>query len=172
MTVIIHIGRRVPRSWYRRTASRVKGLMTFQENIWQIVKQSLAKAKRKAKEDGRLRFEIVNEVENEDMHYQLEWKKITIQGSPEMEEDEYNDSIKMYDSLGKVFKQEFPVDNNLAKHFNSKVLSLGKVEEAYKEGYGAMESNNISNKLLEMGILTHIDWIKDFDIRDDPTEQN
>ena len=168
MTVVIHIGRRVPRSWYRRTASKVKGLMTFQENIWQIIKQSLTKAKRKAKEDGRLSFVMTNEDELEDMHYMLQWIKIVIQGSPEMEEEEYNDSMKMYDSLGKVFKQDFQVDEKMAKHFNSKkILSIGKVQEAYKQGYGSMETNNIANKLLEMGILTHIEWNKDFESRDD-----
>lgn len=167
MTVVVHIGRRVPRSWYRRGAAKIKGLMTFQENIWQMITQSLNTARKKANADGRLKFIITKEVENEDMNYQLEWRKVTIQGTPEMEEDEYKDTLKLYDKLGKSFKKDFEVDSRLAKHFKSKILNGSKVEEAYEKGYGAMESNNISNKLLEMGILTHVEWIKDFDSREE-----
>jgi len=54
----------------------------------------------------------------------------------------------------------------MKKHFKTRVLSQMKIDDAYKKGYGAMEDNNIANKLLEMGILTHIEWIKDFDTRD------
>lgn len=165
MTVIVHVGRRVPTSWFRRGAARIKGLMTFQENIWQMISQSLNLAKKKAVADGRMIWVISREKEPEDMNYQLEWIKVKIQGTKEMEEDEYKDSLKLYDKLSKAFKKDFDVDSNLAKHFKSKFLSPSKIEDAYEKGYGAMENNNISNKLLEMGILTHIEWIKDFDTR-------
>lgn len=141
--------------------------MTFQENIWQIIKQSLTKAKKKAEGHEGISFVMTHDTENEDMHYQLQWIKIVIQGTPEMEEEEYEESMKMYDSLGKVFKQEFQVDEKMAKHFSTKALNMAKVEEAYQQGYGAMESNNIANKLLEMGILTHIEWNKDFETREE-----
>ncbi len=167
MTVMVHIGRRVPRSWYRRGAAKIKGLITFQENIWQMIVQSLNTAKKKAIADGRMKFVIVKDIENEDMNYQLEWRKVTIQGTPAMEEEEYKDSLKLYDKLGKSFKKDFEVDTRLAKHFKSKFLNSTKVDEAYKKGYGAMEKNNISNKLLEMGILTHVEWINDFDSREE-----
>jgi hypothetical protein len=165
MTVLIHIGRRLPRSWYRRHAAKIKGLMTFQENIWQMICQSLNTAKKKALADGRMKFVITRETENEDMNYQLEWRKVTIQGTPEMEEEEYNDSLKLYDKLSKSFKKDYEVDDRLSKHFQSKLLSPVKIDDAYKAGFGCMENNNISNKLLEMGILTHVEWQKDFDTR-------
>jgi len=167
MTVVIHIGRRVPRSWYRRGAAKIKGLMTFQENIWQMIVQSLNTARKKAQADGRMKFIITKETENEDMNYQLEWRKVTIQGNSEMEKEEYEDSLKLYDKLGKSFKKDFEPDNRLAKHFKSKLLNGVKIEEAYHKGYGAMKTNNIANKLLEMGILTHIEWINDFDSREE-----
>lgn len=141
--------------------------MTFQENIWQMIDQSLKTAKRKAVADGRMKFVIERETENEDLNYQIEWRKVIIQGSPEMEEEEYEDSMKMYGALSKHFKKDFEVDTRLANHFKSKVLNSTKVEEAYQQGYGAMKTNNIANKLLEMGILTHVEWNKDFDSRDD-----
>lgn len=165
MTVIMHIGRRVPKNWFKRTASKVKGLITFQENIWQMIMQAISLAKRKAQADGRMFWNIEKNRENEDMYYMIEWRKVVIQGTQEMEEDEYKDCLKLYSSLGKTLKKEMPVDDNMRKHFKSKILSGIKVEEAYREGYGSLEDNNISNKLLEMGILTHVEWIKDFDTR-------
>lgn len=167
MTVIVHIGRRVPNSWFKRTAQRVKGLMTFQENIWQIIKQSLSTAKRKAEVDGRLKFIMTYDDEKEDMYYKIQWIKIVIQGNEEMEKEEYEESLKLYDSLGKMFKKDYPEDNKLSKHFNSKLLSKDKIKQAYEKGYGSVKNNNISNKLLEMGILTHVEWIKDFNTRDE-----
>jgi len=165
MTVVFHVGRRVPKSWYRRTASRVKGLMTFQENIWQIIEGSLKKAKKKADGHSDVVFKLLKEEESEDLHYKLQWRKVIIKGTPAVEEEEYTDILNMYSDLGKVMKKDFPVDDKLAKHFKSNILSPKKVEEAYKEGYGAMKNNNMANKLLEMGILTHAEWNKDFETR-------
>lgn len=167
MTVKVHIGRRVPKSWFRRTASKAKGLLTFQENIWQMITKSLETARKKAQNDGRMKFIITRENESEDMNYQIEWRKVTIQGTPEMEEDEYKDTLKMYDALSKSFKKDIDKDDRLAAHFKTKVLTPLQLQEAYKKGYGAMEDNNIANKLLEMGIMTHVVWEKDFDIREE-----
>jgi len=166
MTVLFKVGRRVPKSWYRRTARRIKGLMTFQENIWQIIVGSLKKAKKKADGHKGIIFKLEKITESEDMHYQIEWCKITIRGTPEMEEDEYTDILNMYSNLGKTMKKDFAVDKNLAKHFKTKILTPIQLEDAYKKGYGSMKDNNIANKLLEMGILTHVEWIKDFEGRE------
>ena len=166
MTVLISIARRTPRNWFKRQAGKAKGLMTFQENIWQIIKQSLTKAKKAANADGRVDFVLTNEVETEDLHYQLEWLRIKIQGNEEDEKEEYEDSLQMYKSLSKILKKELPQDESMKSHFKTKLLSTDKVQEMYKQGYGASGDNNIANKLLEMGILTHIEWDKDFDSRD------
>lgn len=165
MTVILHIGRRVPRSWFRRQTTRVAGLISFQENIWLMIKQSMNLAKKKANASGTITFVIENHDEDEDMNYKLQWLKITIQGTKEQEEDEYNDALKLYDSLGKVFKKDLPKDERLARHFKTKILSGKKVEEAYKKGYGVSKDSNLADKLLEMGILTHLEWIEDYDSR-------
>jgi len=167
MTLIINIGRRVERTWFKRNAQRVKGLISFRENIWMMIKQSLNLAKRKATASGTLKFVMTHDVEIEDMHYQLEWLKIIIQGTKEQEEEEYNESMQLYSQLNKVFKKEMPKDPNMMKHIKSKVLSGVKVEEAYKKGYGAFNDNNLANKLLEMGIITHIEKVDDFASRTD-----
>ena len=165
MTVIFHVGRRVPRSWFRRHAGKVKGLITFQENIWQMIKMGLNQAKKRANQSGKINFVLTNSRENEDLNYEIEWIKVIIRGSEIAEEDEYNDCLKIYGPLNKTMKREIPKDDRLKKHFKTKVLSLSKVDEAYKEGYGAAGDSNMSNKLLEMGILTHVEWIKDYESR-------
>lgn len=166
MTVIVQIGRRVPKSWFKRGAARVKGLMTFQENIWQMIVQSLKMAKKKADSDGRMTFVLTKQMEPENLHYMFEWVKIVIQGTPEMELEEYNDSMKLYDKLGKSFKKDFDIDTRLSKHFKSKIVNAAQIEDAYKKGYGCVEKNNIAKKLLEMGIVTLIEKIDDFDSRE------
>ncbi len=166
MVVVLHIGRRVPRSWFRRQANMVSGLISFQENIWLIVKQSMNLAKKKANASGSITFVITTHDEDEDMNYKLQWLKITIQGTKEQEEDEYNDCLKLYDSLGKIFKKDLPKDERLGRHFKTKLLSSDKVKDAYEKGYGASKESNLADKLLEMGILTHVEKIDDYDTRD------
>jgi len=160
------VGRRIPKSWFRRQGNRVVGLISFQENLWQIIKQSLGLAKKKANASGKLDFMMTNDREDEDLNYEIEWIKIIIRGSREQEQEEYEEALQMYQPLGKILKREMPKDERLERHFKSKILNNTKVHDAYEKGYGASDKNNISNKLLEMGILTHMEWIDDFDSRE------
>jgi len=41
MTVLVHIGRRVPRNWFKRAGRTAAGFISFQENIWIIIKQAM-----------------------------------------------------------------------------------------------------------------------------------
>jgi len=168
ITLKILIGRRLPKSWFRRTAKTIGGLISFQENIWIMINQSLSLAKKKANADGRLKFVMSKDRESEDLHYYIEWLKIIIQGNEEQEKEEYEETMQLYGPLNKVLtKKEIPKDERLSKHFKTKILSTAQVEQAYKKGYGAIQDNNLANKLLEMGILTHVEWIKDFNSRED-----
>jgi glycyl-tRNA synthetase alpha subunit len=111
-------------------------------------------AKKKANASGKIKFVVTYDTESEDINYQLEWIKVVIQGTEKQEEEEYNEAMQMYTTLGEVFKKnEMPKDARFSKHFKTKILSTSKVSEAYKAGHGAMKDNNIANKLLEMGIL-------------------
>lgn len=134
-----------------------------------MIESSMKMGMRKCNATGKGKWVQTKDTEKEDIHYQLEWIKIVIQGSKEFEKEEYEDALNLYKSFGQTFKRdlEIPSDNPLKKHFKTKVLSQAKVSEAYKKGYGSVENNNISNKLLEMGILTHVEYIDDHDSRDD-----
>jgi len=166
MTVVVHIGRRVPRGWFKRTATKAKGLLSFQENIWLIIKQSMSMAKKKANASGKIKFVITNDNEIEDLNYMIEWMVIIIQGNEEQEKEEYEEANEMYSTLGTLFKKDMPKDERLQKHFKTKILNSSKVEEAYQKGYGASKGSSIADKMLEMGILTHVEWNKDFDSRE------
>ena len=167
MSVIMHIGRRIPKKWFKRQMSRAAGLLSFQENFWVMVNQAFSLAKRKCNQSGKGTWVQTKEMESEDLHYQIEWLKIIIRGSEEFEKEEYEEAQKFYCAFDKHFKKELKTDANMKKHFKSKVLNAVKIEDAYKKGYGTMGSNNIANKLLEMGILTHLEFVKDYDLRQD-----
>ncbi len=178
MTIIINIGRRVPCAWIRRTGRAVQGLMSFQENLWMIIKQSMNMAKKAANKSSEdVKYVITYDDEIEDINYKIEWMKIVVQGSEEIEIDEYDKIQRFYMPLKKYFKKEFPKDDNMKKHFKTKILTSAQVEEAYEKGYGNMEQeiqqkdgtqrkSSIADKMLEMGILTHFEWNKDFDTRE------
>jgi len=166
MTVLVHIGRRVPRNWFKRVGRTAAGFISFQENIWIIIKQAMSLARRRANESGKIKFIITHEEEEEDLNYKIHWLKIVIQGTEEQEKEEYDDTMKLYLPLNKIFKKEMPKNEHMASHFKTKVLSGAKVEEAYKQGHGALNDGNVANKLLEMGILTHVEWVKDYNTRE------
>jgi len=166
MTVIIKVGRRVPKSWFKRTAVKAKGLISFQENIWIIISQSFKTARSKANStNSDLKINIIKDIENEDLHYQLEWMKVIIQGNEKEEKEEFEEANMLYKNIEKHMKKELPKDGTMSKHFKTKILSNEQIQDAYKKGYGVAQNTNMSNKLLEMGILTHIEWKKDFNER-------
>jgi len=167
MTVSIMIGRRVPKRWFTRQMGKAAGLITFQENIWVMISQSMSLGKRKCNQSGKGEWIQTKEIESEDLHYNIEWLKILIKGSEEFEKEEYEDSMKLYGAFDKQFKKDIKGNLDMKKHFKSKILNAAKVEEAYEKGYGSIGDRTIADKLLEMGILTHIEWIKDFELRKD-----
>ena len=166
MTLFVNIGRRVPRNWAKRTMSKVGGLLTFQENIWIMINNSLKLAKKKATEaNNGVTFTLMRDNEHEDIAYDIEWIKVIIQGTRKQELEEQSDTMKMYDAFGTTFKKHFSgfgQDPNLKKQFKSKILSEKQVNNAYDQGYGSLKDTSVSQKLLEMGIMTHVDFVDDF----------
>lgn len=167
MTVIIKIGRRISKNWTKRLTDKGLGLINFQTNLWVIISQSLQLAKRKANESKTLEFVLTKKIESEDLYYNLEWQEIIIRGTKEQEQEEYKEAMGLYDTLGKIVKKDVTLkDDNLAAHFKTKELSAEAVQDAYKKGYGASQDSTIAQRLLEMGILTHIEHIDDFETRE------
>ena len=167
ITVVLYVGRRTPKNWFKRQMSRAAGLISFQENMFQMLKQAFSLAKRKCNQSGKGEWIQTKEIESEDLHYNIEWIKILIRGTEEFEKEEYEEAQRLYEPFNKHFKKDFKVDDSMKKHFKSKVLNAVKVEDAYKKGYGCLGDNNLANKLLEMGILTYIEFVRDYDLRKD-----
>jgi hypothetical protein len=135
--------------------------MTFQENMWLIIDRSMIIAKKKATASNTgISFVKQSYREPENMHFDLEWIVITIEGNPQQEQEEYDEAMQMYKGLKSVFKKDLPKDNEFMKPFKTTRLTIEQLEKAYKEGYGAIGDQSISQKLLELGILTHIEKIE------------
>lgn len=161
MTVIVKIARRVPRNWFKRTAYKFKGLMTFQENIWLIIERSMTIAKKKATaSNSGIIFTKQTYREPEDINFDLEWIEVTIEGNPMQEQEEYEEAMGMYKSLKQLFKSELPKDDAFTKPFKTTRLTEKQLEQAYKAGYGNVGEDTISQKLLELGIMTYIEKIE------------
>jgi len=166
MTVKFTIGRRVPRNFFKRGVQQIADVLSFQEHIWYIINNSLKLAKRKAKVGNpNLIFVIERYKENEDMNYVIQWTKLSIKGTEKEEEGEYTDILKFYTPLGKVFDKNKKLTDSkdkLSGMFKSKVINMSDVEKMYKLGLDETGENNISNKLLEIGIMSNVEWEKDF----------
>jgi len=165
MVVIFKIGRRVPRNFFRRNIDKLNNILTFQEHLWSIISSSISLAKKRAREaKSDINFEIVKENEVEDLNYQIQWLTVTINGTKEQEEDEYGDLLKFYAPLKSVFdKNKFMVDDktkNLKNMFKSKLVNVVELEKMYKAGLDNIDKNNMQNKLLEVGIMSNIEYLK------------
>jgi len=176
MTVIAMIGRRRHRNPFRGAVQVLNGVFAFQEHMWIIINSSFNMAKKQAKEsDKNIAFIVTKEKENEDLIYCIEWIKIVVQGTEEQEQEEYDEFNKMYEQCGKIIKKDLnigSVDNNMKQHFKTKMLNLTELKDAYEKGYGATRDNSISQKLLELGILTHLKIEKDYENRDMTRKQD
>jgi len=164
MTVSFDVGRRLPRNWFKRGLQKMSDILTFQEHIWYIITSSLRLAKKRAKKAGsELVFIIEKDKEDEDINFMIEWIRIKIKGTEAEEEDEYKDLLKFYEPLNKVFdKNKLKADNPAFKAmFKSKIVNIKTMEKMYKQGLNETGANTIQNKLLELGILSNIEWVKD-----------
>ena len=123
MTLIVRMGCRQPKNWFKRTANKVSGLVSFRTNLWEMINQSMRMGKKKCNASEKGTWVTTKKIESEDLHYNIEWLVHTIQGSKEFEAEEFADSQDLYKQFGKLFsKKEFPTDKNLSKHFKTKVL--------------------------------------------------
>lgn len=172
MTLYVKIGRRMVRRGFVRYSQRINNLLNGQEQIWRMIHMAMSTAKRRANsapEPDRVDFVKTEKLDHESLQFDIEWILITIKGRPEQELEEYDESMKMYDALSsrmRKIKIENPHADALQQQFKTKRLSVDEVNEAYAAGYGAMRDKSIASKLLELGILTHVKLVKDYDTRD------
>jgi len=168
MVVTIKIGRRVPRNFFKRMAHNTAGLLTFQENMWLIISRALQMSKNKCDSmpEEQVQITIQNKDEEDGLHYKFQWKIVTISSLfPEKEKEEYDAFMNLYERVGairKILTQKIDANADISGAVKgSKVLSEKQWTEAKEAGYGALNNKDIASKLLEMGIITHIEWKPD-----------
>lgn len=168
MVVIIKIGRRIPRSFFKSAIYRTAGFLTFQENIWLIISRALQMSKNMcdSKPEEEVQMTIQNKDEDDGLHYKFQWKIVTISSIfPDKEKEEYDVFMTLYEKVGAIkgiLTKKIDANPEFSKPLKgSKVLNEVKWEEARKAGFGAMNNKDISSKLLEMGIITHAEWRPD-----------
>lgn len=170
MVVTIKIGRRVPRNFFKSVGHKAAGLLTFQENMWLIISRALQMSKNACdnKPEEQVIITLQNKDEDDGLHYKFQWKIMTISSIfPEKEKEEYDSFMTLYERVGairKVLNQKIETNSDISATMkNSKVMSEKQWTEAREAGYGALKNKDIASKLLEMGIITHIEWRPDKD---------
>lgn len=166
MTVIIKLGRRIPRNFYKRMMYKTAGLLSFQENIWLMICRAFQMSKNAADRnpDKNVSISIKSVDEAEDLHYVIQWKIVTVSSIfKEKELEEYNAAMQMYDRFSvmkTLLNKKVESNDEFKRVFRSKFISPEEFEKAKEAGFGALSDKNIANKLLELGIFTVIskDW--------------
>ena len=164
MTVYVRYGRNVPKLFYKRLWQRLKGWITFQEELWQMINMSLNKARNAAKKDGSIIFNVEKTTEKDEIDdkYVYEWIEVIIQGNNSQEKEEYNEAMEMYQKLIKEKGKKIPkYEATYLRKIMNKINSSKKHGRAYKAGEKEIKKSNMANKLLEMGILTDVEWVKE-----------
>jgi hypothetical protein len=172
MVVIIKIGRRVPRSFFKGVAYKAGGFLTFQENIWLIINRALQMSKNMcdSKPEEQVQITIQGKEEDDGLHYKFQWKIMTISSIfPEKEKEEYEIFMTLYERMGAIkalMNKKIDTNPEFSKSLvNSKVMTEKQWEAAKEAGYGAMNNKDIASKLLEMGIITYAEWKPDKDLK-------
>jgi len=170
MVVTIKIGRRVPRNFFKRAAYKTAGLFTFQENLWLMISRALQMSKNKCDSmpEEQVRITIQNKEEDDGLHYRFEWKIVSVSSIfPEKEKEEYDAFMNLYERIGtikKIVNQKIETNPEISAEIKkSKYITEAQWKEAKAAGYGALKNKDIASKLLEIGIVTHIEWKPDKD---------
>lgn len=165
MVVTIKIGRRVPKGFAKRLIHKTEQIFSLQEQVWLLIVQAFGMAKKAA--DARPEEQVVITIEKKDesegLYYQIEWRIIKISSIiKEKELEEYNEVMNIYEkfSILKKHDKKFEDNDDLKKPFKSEVLPEQQFINAKEKGFGAVGDLLISEKLLELGIITDIqkDW--------------
>ncbi len=170
MTVVVRIGRRYRKGF----VDRVKGPYMVQSMIWRNVDYGFMLAERKMKIFAKKnpttftytkqKFkedENIIEIEGKKIKYQIEWIEIKITSTPEIEEEEYNESLKLFEKLEnqpalKNLNGKVEVDNELKKEYNS-TLGKNRIQKMLDAGYKKIKDVSINKSLNEVGILTIVE---------------
>lgn len=162
MVFVVKIGRRTPKNFAKRLMGKIESVLSLQEQVWLLIVQAFRMAKKgaDAKPDEQVIITIENKTESEGIYYQIEWKIITVSSIIHSKElEEYNEVMNMYEKFSILRKQEKKLEGNeeLSNVFKSNVVTKEQFAEAKEKGFGAVGDVKITDKLLELGIMTYVE---------------
>jgi len=169
MTITIKVGRRIPKRWNRMLYRKFMGFMTFQENLWLMIKMTFdgsSRQIRRANKDGltsiimNRRFVREND-ERDKLNYKFEWYIYTLSSIVRKEEeDEWRDLQKLDGALKKLyFNNKVKMQKgDLSGSFVGKYMSKKEFDKYVKAG--SQDEKSIKQRLLEAGIVVSVtnDW--------------
>jgi len=168
MVVIIKIGKRVN----RRFKSKLQGPFLIQSMIWKNIEYGInlavAKMKKFQKKNPHI-FSYTKKKYTEDdennLVYKIEWIEIIIDSTEEIEEEEYNEAMKLFTALEnhnllKKKKDSVEIDEELAKEYKINLKKKGKLKKMLDEGYKRIKSVTLNKSLNDIGILTIVERFK------------
>ena len=174
MVVIVKVGRRIHRNnnkrWFAKQINNMKNVMSIQQYMWRTIeygfKLSTVKMDKHIKKlnnigDYSFNYQKKKFIEEESLNYNIEWIVIEIIGTPEIEKDEYDASMKFFSKLENlpVFKKnkdKIELDKDLTREYKGKLYGK-KSEKVIKKGFDKAKNMTISKSLNDVGIITLIE---------------
>ena len=164
MTVLIKIGKRVQRGF----TQRLKGPFLVQSMIWKNIEYGIGLAAHKMKQYQNKnpdKFQFTKrkfkEEDEQSLRYSIEWIEVVINSTPEIEEEEYQQTMKLFTELEnhQMFKKGtdgVEVDEELAKEYNDNIKK-GKVKQLLDAGYERIKGITLNKSLNDVGIITIVE---------------
>ncbi len=177
IVLILKFGRRVPKNLFSRLARKLRGILTYQETLWQILKQSFEIGKKKADEYNVI-CEIITDKEEESKDFLIEWYIVYIRGKNndlQAEYYQYKQGLRFWDKFenNNLFKKmkvktRKDKDNVLSKMFITKLVPKDKIKELFNKGSNIVKKESIARILLKSGIISYMEWVDDKNNRINP----
>jgi hypothetical protein len=178
MTVIIRIGRRIHRNndkrWFAKQINNMKNVLSVQQYMWRTIEYGIKLSTikmdqhiKKLNSEGDFSFNYKKRkyIEDESLNYNIEWIEVIIKGTKEVEQGEYDASMKFFSKLENlpVFKQkkdQVEIDTDIASEYKGKLYSK-KAKKVIQAGFEKAKDMTISKSLNDIGIITLVEREED-----------
>lgn len=174
MTVLIKIGRRIHRNndkrWFAKQIGNMKNVLSIQQYMWRTIEYGIKLSTvkmdqhiKKLNREGDFSFNYKKRkyIEEESLNYNIEWIEVIIKGTEEVEQGEYEASMKFFSKLENlpVFKQkkgQVEIDEELASEYKGKLYGK-KAKKVLQKGFDKAKEMTISKSLNDIGIITLVE---------------
>lgn len=166
MVVTIRIGKRVPKFGMTRALHRLKGVLSFEEQLFVLMKMGFDKAMReveKQRADGRTSLSCVREFEEEnDAEPSWRWEWIVYRLSSPLRDEEVEEFEEAELMVQTALKGLIKKNRDVVKHENiaglgTKAIDVEKYEELLRKGEkDPLTKMTLREFLLKCGIILDV----------------